>query len=69
MDIPFLLAEVKRLTAERDAAVEDLKRVPQVWPCFACKHTGKMSNRCHGFDRDCFEWRGVQEVAHETHQI
>jgi len=42
------------------AAVEDIKRVPQVWPCYACKHTGQMSDRCHYDDRDCFEWRGVE---------
>lgn len=43
------------------AAVEDIKRMPSVWPCYACKHIGKMSNRCHKHDRECFEWRGLEE--------
>ena len=57
-------ADLERVERERDAAIADIKCVPSIWPCYACKHTGQMSDRCHKNDRECFEWRGAsgQEV-------
>lgn len=63
-----IIAALRESRRRERAAVEDMKRVPQVWPCYACKHTGQMSDRCHYDDRDCFEWRGPQAaVKGEAH--
>ena len=60
--IPALLAEIKRLEAERDAAVEDIYiLVNQHDKCYLCKHGDDMK-KCEQRQCDlkekCFEWRG-----------
>jgi hypothetical protein len=61
-DIPALLAEVKRLTAERDAAVEDLKTYGRnIHTCRLGKSCNEISaghDRCYACDG--WQWRGVQ---------
>ena len=44
-DIPYLLAEVERLTEERNAAVEDLN---DAQPCFACAGFSRNGGKCTG---------------------
>ena len=51
--------EVAKLQAERDAAVESMRKDPHC--CFHCKHKGKWPS-CNSDPRpngSCFEWRGV----------
>ena len=64
-----LLTEIDRLQAERDAAVEDLRRFPGQWPCHVCKYEdrptlidGEIDETlpCTLMNRDCFEWRGLE---------
>lgn len=61
--IESLQAQLTESQRRERAAVEDLKRTPGIWPCFACKHAGQMSIRCRPDSRDCFEWRGPQEAG------
>lgn len=56
-----LQAEVARLTAERDAAVEDLKVVACWGICSACVHEYQQNNSpCNSDTEKCFAWRGVK---------
>ena len=63
-DMPALLAKVKRLNEERDAAVEDLRACV---PCKCCKHYDETSHGLHcsicsekvGNQCSDWEWRGV----------
>jgi len=61
-DVPALIAEVKRLERERDAAIADLREADN---CDYCRHSS-LSNtdhpctNCFGGDCDFWEWRGVQ---------
>ena len=53
--------EVAKLQAERDAAVESMRKDPHC--CFHCKHKGEWPS-CNSDPRPngiCFEWRGVQK--------
>ena len=70
-DIPALIAEVKRLTRERDVAVSDLKFFAGGF-CSSCKHF-RLSKECEPCNkcsktRDAenatnnWQWRGVQEA-------
>ena len=57
----MLREKVHRLEAERDAAVESMRKDPHC--CFHCKHKGKWPS-CNSDPRpngSCFEWRGVQK--------
>lgn len=56
-----LYAELAAVKAERDAAVESMRKDPHC--CFHCKHKGKWPS-CNSDPRpngSCFEWRGVQK--------
>ena len=63
-DVPVLIAEVDRLTRERDVAIADLR------DCKNCRHCKKFrtDHLCPSVvpnpeARKCWEWRGVQEAA------
>jgi hypothetical protein len=55
-----LLAEVKRLTRERDAAVNDFEEYMDAHQqCWACKNHSKCGD---SYNRHaCWQWRGVQD--------
>jgi hypothetical protein len=65
-DIPALVSEIERLTAERDAAVRDLTLLesPDGYNCLICKykrHGKECDARIKEDSWHCWEWRGVQE--------
>ena len=49
-DIPFLLAEIERLTKERDAAVKDIMCNDH---CDVCVFGKEFNNECHDGNFDC----------------
>lgn len=61
---------IEQLVKERDAAVEDLTfSYKHGLSCFACKHDFAVDAAEYCIDckfNSNFEWRGVQEVEHET---
>ena len=71
-DVSALIAEVKRLKRERDAAVCDMDNVVVEAVdnsrgvksgCIVCKHSHYLNcTACLNGGSDCFEWRGVQEA-------
>ena len=55
-DLFYLLGEIERLTAERDAAIADLTMIEN---CGTCKHEGIcVQETCNS---GLYEWRGVQK--------
>lgn len=69
-DIPFLLAEIERLTAERDEAIRFIPRAcmtcknSYVYPCGGKFNCGKCKLPCackHCEVYSAWEWRGVQK--------
>lgn len=58
------LAYIQQLEAERDAAVEELRRTHN---CNICKHHKKSGGTCEGwsvcgYNIPNWEWRGIREV-------
>lgn len=61
-EIGRLRAELSRVTAERDAAVEDMKLMANGGcDCDVCKYAVK-SPCGRGMTPDCFEWRGPRDA-------
>lgn len=62
------LESIDRITAERDAAIADLRKLsvrPSYFQCDCCLHFQKADGikRCRkkpDFSGKCWEWRGVQ---------
>jgi len=68
IDIGDLIAEVKRLTRERDAAVADMVELSDLRvPCTLCKNGNDCDITLTDLDyfTGCFKWRGVQEADNE----
>lgn len=66
-----LRSQLAEVTAERDAAVEDLTRLANGnKDCGACAHIGDSIDKCeYTHTGDCFEWRGLRkEKANEKVQ-
>lgn len=63
--IETLRADLARVTAERDAAIEDLLDAA-ITPCSYCKQNPNNGGACD-MDNDnhemfsCWEWRGIEE--------
>ena len=64
------IADLARVTAERDAAVADLVFIARTYPvelcddlvCKFCVHFPNAQTGCPGWEKnECFEWRGVKE--------
>jgi len=70
-DIANLIADVRRVTRERDAAVADLKKATSAGlsPCSFCKTIDKnICLKCdpsHKGNFNKWQWRGVQEADNE----
>lgn len=71
----YIAETIGKVIKERDAAIADLKDMHRKYlvdgkgKCFACKNDVFDCDKstCAGCDyTDNFEWRGVQEVEHET---
>lgn len=70
-DIPYLLDELERVTAERDAAVADLQAFIE-YPCVACIHLQDQPfcyENCQNHAREnyrAWEWRGPRKEENDA---
>lgn len=62
-DIPYLIEQIKQISAERDAAVAELKYLGD---CVVCKHNSANCPFEDNGHEKCFEWRGPLSTIPET---